>query len=258
MTTDKPLLEVRNLRKSFGGVQAVQDISFSVPTNSVLALIGPNGAGKSTLLNLMSGTFQPNYGEVWLDGRNLVGVPAHKRVKFGVARTFQSIRLFKQLSVIENVLAGFHTHHTIPFWQYVFPANAFELDEKNCHDQAMELLEFVDLSSFAEKRAGSLSYGQQRMLEIARAMATKPKLLMLDEPAAGLNSAEVDFLLSRLQQITRREITLIVVEHNMDLVMSVADHVYVMDHGEYLFQGPPEVVQSNPKVITAYLGGEFV
>ncbi|MBL8382965.1 MAG: ABC transporter ATP-binding protein [Burkholderiales bacterium] len=252
------LLEARALRKSFGGVRAVEGISLAVPERAIFAVIGPNGAGKSTLMNLLSGTYQPDSGELLFAGRQLVGLPAHRRVRLGLARTFQKIRLFKQLTLLDNVLAGFHIHHRIPAWQYLLPAAAFWRDWTRCREEGMALLEFVGLADRAFERAGALAYGQQRMLEIARALATGPKLFMLDEPAAGLNSAEVGFLLQRLIDIRARGITVVVVEHNMDLVMNVADHVFVMDHGEYLFQGKPREVQDNPQVIEAYLGGEFV
>ena len=251
------LLGGKSLHKSFGGVRAVHDITFSVPENSIFAIIGPNGAGKSTLLNLLSGTYQPDAGSLEFNGVELIGIPAHRRVRLGMARTFQKIRLFKQLSLLDNVLAGFHIHHQVPAWQYLLPAAAFWRDWTRCREQGLALLDFVGLADQAMQRAGSLAYGQQRMLEIARALATQPKLFMLDEPAAGLNSAEVAFLLKRLEDIRGRGITVVVVEHNMDLVMKVADHVFVMDHGEFLFEGAPKAVQSNPKVIEAYLGGEF-
>ena len=251
------LLEARGLSKSFGGVRAVRDISLAIPEQSIFALIGPNGAGKSTLLNLLSGIYQPDAGALSFAGADLIGLPAHRRVRLGIARTFQKIRLFKQLTVLENVLAGFHIHHEIPAWQYVVPGSAAGRDRSRCRAEAEELLAFVGLAARAGERAGSLPYGQQRMLEIARSLATRPRLFMLDEPAAGLNGAEVAFLLQRLEDIGRRGITVVVVEHNMDLVMNVAHRVFVMDYGEHLFEGSPREVQANPRVIEAYLGGEF-
>ena len=245
-------LRAANISKSFGGVHAVQNVSIEVPENSIFALIGPNGAGKSTLLNLLSGIYQPDAGQLYFQEQDLIGLPAHRRVRLGLARTFQKIRLFKQLTLLENVRAGFHIHQDAPFWEYLLRGNTGRF-----HKEALELLEFVGLAARAHERAGALPYGQQRMLEIARALATRPRLFMLDEPAAGLNAAEMEFLLGRLEQMRSRGITVLVVEHNMDLVMNVAQRVFVMDHGVALFEGAPRDVQANPAVIAAYLGGEF-
>jgi branched-chain amino acid transport system ATP-binding protein len=249
MTT---LLKAQKLNKSFGGVRAVHDVSVQVPEGSIFALIGPNGAGKSTLLNLLSGIYQPDFGSLFFDEVDLIELPAHRRVRLGIARTFQKIRLFKQLSLLQNVLAGFHIHQDVPLWKCFLPGGIGRF-----RDEALELLAFVGLANRANDRAGALPYGQQRMLEIARALATRPKLFMLDEPAAGLNAAEVEFLLKRLESINKRNITVLVVEHNMDLVMNVAQRVCVMDHGVVLLEGTPREVQANPRVIEAYLGGEF-
>jgi ABC-type branched-subunit amino acid transport system ATPase component len=245
------------LYKRFGGVQAVRDISLAVPAGGVFAIIGPNGAGKSTLLNLMSGIYQPDAGRLVFDGVDLVGEPAHRRVRRGMARTFQKIRLFKQLSVLENVIAGFHLHHDIPPWHYIAHGAAFRRDRARCRDEAERLLAFVGLQRRARVLAGSLPYGEQRALEIARALATSPRLLMVDEPAAGLNAAEVEMLLDRIGLLRARGVTVVVVEHNMDLVMKVADRVLVMDYGQYLFEGTPSEVQANPAVVAAYLGADF-
>jgi len=245
-------LRAERLNKSFGGVAAVQNVSIAVPQGAIFALIGPNGAGKSTLLNLLSGIYQPDSGSLQFDETNLIGSPAHERVRLGIARTFQKIRLFKQLTLLENVLAGFHVHQDLPLWKCFLPGGVGRF-----RDEAMDLLAFVGIGNRANDRAGALPYGQQRMLEIARALATRPRLFMLDEPAAGLNAAEVDFLLKRLEKINQRNVTVLVVEHNMDLVMNVAQRVFVMDHGVALFEGTPREVQANSRVIEAYLGGEF-
>src|SRR5262249_28665110 len=211
------------LSKNFGGVRAVKDVSLAVAPATVFAIIGPNGAGKSTLLNLISGVHAPDAGTVMFDSRDLTALPPHARVRHGLARTFQKIRLFKQLSVVDNVVAGFHARHRIPPWQYVWHGEAFRADRARCRAEAAELLAFVGLSGRAQALAGALSYGEQRMLEIARALATAPRLLLIDEPAAGLNAAEVEALLERIRVLRQRGVTVVVVEHNMDLVMNGAD-----------------------------------
>ena len=252
------LFSAKGLHKSFGGVRAVRDVSFEIPAGAVFAIIGPNGAGKSTMLNLISGVYQPDSGALNFAGTDLGGLPAHRRVRLGIARTFQKIRLFKQLSVLENVVAGFHIHHDIPAWQYLVHAGAFQRDHARCRAEALELLAFVGRAGRRDTLAGSLSYGEQRMLEFARALATKPKLLLIDEPAAGLSASEVDSLLDRIITTRDRGVTVVVVEHNMDLVMNVADRVLVMDYGQHLFEGVPADVQKNEAVVAAYLGGELM
>jgi ABC-type branched-subunit amino acid transport system ATPase component len=252
------LFRASGLCKSFGGVRAVRDISFKITQGIVFAVIGPNGAGKSTLLNLIGGIHQPDTGTMSLDGVDLVGMSPYRRVRHGLARTFQKIRLFRQLSTLENVIAGYHTQHAIPAWQYVFHASKFRADARRCRDQAVELLDFVGLQHRAHITAGSLSYGEQRLLEIARALATAPRLLMIDEPAAGLNPAEVAALLRRIVHLRDRGVTVLMVEHNMDLVMTVADRVLVMDYGQQLFEGAPADVQAHPDVIAAYLGANVL
>jgi ABC-type branched-subunit amino acid transport system ATPase component len=252
------LFRAQGLCKNFGGVRAVHEISFDIAPGIVFAVIGPNGAGKSTLLNLMSGIYQPDAGMMSLAGIDLVGMSAPRRVRYGIGRTFQKIRLFKQLSALENVIAGYHTRHAIPAWQYVFPAAAFREDARKCRGEAIELLDFVGLKHRGHITAGSLAYGEQRLLEIARALATAPRLLMIDEPAAGLNPAEVAALLRRIASLRDRGVTVLMVEHNMDLVMTVADRILVMDYGQQLFEGTPADVQAHPDVIAAYLGANVL
>ncbi|MEA2930800.1 MAG: branched-chain amino acid transport system ATP-binding protein livM [Hyphomicrobiales bacterium] len=252
------LLSAHSLHKSFGGVRAVRDVSFDIPSGVVFAIIGPNGAGKSTMLNLISGVYQPDSGSLSFDGQDLAGLPSHRRVRLGIARTFQKIRLFKQLSVLDNVVAGFHIHHDIPAWQYLVHGPSFRRDQARCHDEAMDLLNFMGLSARRHTLAGFLPYGEQRMLEFARALATKPRLFLIDEPAAGLNASEVDRLLDRILTIRQNGVTVVVVEHNMELVMNVADRVLVMDYGQHLFEGVPTDVQKNAAVVSAYLGGELM
>jgi len=255
---EQVLFRASGLCKNFGGIRAVRDISFKIAPRIVFAVIGPNGAGKSTLLNLMSGIYQTDAGTMSLDGIDLVGMKPHRRVRYGLARTFQKIRLFRQLSALENVIAGYHTQHVIPAWQYVIHGTGFRADARRCRDQASDLLDFVGLHHRAHILAGSLSYGEQRLLEIARALATAPRLLMIDEPAAGLNPAEVTALLRRIARLRDRGVTVLMVEHNMDLVMSVADRVLVMDYGQQLFEGIPADVQTHPDVIAAYLGANVL
>lgn len=256
--TGAVLFRAQGLCKNFGGVRAVRDISFAVAPGMVFAVIGPNGAGKSTLINLMSGIYQPDAGTMSLDGIDLIGMSAQRRVRHGLARTFQKIRLFKQLSVLENVIAGYHTRHAVPVWQYVFHGAAFREDARRCGDEAIELLDFVGLSHRAHITAGALAYGERRLLEIARALATAPRLLMIDEPAAGLNPTEVAALLRRIAGLRDRGLTVLLVEHNMDLVMNVADRILVMDYGQQLFTGAPADVQAHPDVIAAYLGANVL
>jgi len=256
MTAPAPsaLLQARGLCRSFGGVRAVHDITFEMPTGTVFAIIGPNGAGKSTLLNLLSGVLRPDAGTVAFGGADLTDTPAHRRVRHGIARTFQKIRLFKQLSAHDNVVAGCHVHCAIPAWQYVVHGRAFAQNQARCRDEAARLLAFMGLGGRAQVAAGALSYGERRMLEIARALATAPRLLMLDEPAAGLNAGEVEALVDRLQTLRQNGLAVLVVEHNMDLVMTIANRVLVIDYGQPLFEGPPAAVQAHPGVIAAYLG----
>jgi ABC-type branched-subunit amino acid transport system ATPase component len=253
--TAKALLVAERLNKSFGGVHAVRDISLTIRTGAIHAVIGPNGAGKSTLLNLLSGVYRPDSGSVGFEGADLTHLRAHRRVRYGIARTFQKIRLFRHLSALANVVAGFHLRHDIPVWQYLLHGAAFRRDRDRCRNEAMNLLAFMGLAERAQVTAGALSYGEQRMLEIARALATKPRLLLVDEPAAGLNAAEVDMLLARLSALRDDGLTLLVVEHNMDLVMQLADRILVIDYGQYLFEGSAAEVQAHAGVIDAYLGG---
>jgi branched-chain amino acid transport system ATP-binding protein len=252
------LLSVRGVTKSFGGVRAVRDLSCDIAAGSVFAIIGPNGAGKSTMLNLISGIHQPDSGSLNLGGHDLGGLPAHRRARLGIARTFQKVRLFRQLSALDNVIAGFHMHHDIPAWQYVIHGKAFRCSQARCRAEAMDLLAFAGLAGRRDTLAGALPYGEQRMLEFARALATRPRLLLIDEPAAGLNPLEVDRLLDRIRVIRSDGVTVVLVEHNMDLVMNVAERILVMDYGQRLFEGMPTEVQRHPAVVAAYLGGELM
>jgi branched-chain amino acid transport system ATP-binding protein len=251
------LLRTQGLSKRFGGVHAVRNISLAVPERSIFAIIGPNGAGKSTLLNLLSGIYPADTGAMLFADVDVTRLAAHRRVRHGIGRTFQKIRLFKHLSVLDNVLAGFHIRCDLAAWQYVIHGGAFRHYQARCREEATRLLAFMGLKERAQVLAGALSYGEQRMLEIARALATAPRLLMIDEPAAGLNAAEVETLLQRIQMLRVSGLTVLIVEHNMDLVMQIADRVLVIDYGQYVFEGAPAEVQSHAGVIAAYLGGEI-
>jgi branched-chain amino acid transport system ATP-binding protein len=251
------VLEAKAISKHFGGVKAVDQLSLRVPEDSITAVIGPNGAGKSTLFNVLTGLHAPDTGTIVLDGEDITGHQPHETNRKGLARTFQKIRPFKRLTVLHNVVIGFHTERETSLWQTVLRSSAYNRDASKSTEQAMELLDFVGLADLPDKLASTLSYSKQRMLEIARAMATHPRVLLLDEPAAGLNTEEASELVGMLRGIRERGIALVVVEHNMDLVMNVAQRVFVMHHGVPLFEGTPREVQANPLVIEAYLGGEF-
>ena len=249
-----PLLEAKRLRKSFGGVKAVQDISLAIPDKSIFAVIGPNGAGKSTMMNLLSGTYQPDSGELLFDGREMVGMPSHQRVRLGLARTFQKIRLFKQLSLLDNVLAGFHIHHKVPAWQYLIPAGAFQRDWRRTREEGMALLEFVGLADRALQRAGSLAYGQQRMLEIARTLLQDPQLIMLDEPSIGLAPKMVDTVFANVQLLRDQGKAVLMVEQNVKKALSVSDRACVMELGAVRIQDQADRLMQDERVARLYLG----
>jgi branched-chain amino acid transport system ATP-binding protein len=256
---EEPLLQTERLRKEFGGLVAVDDVDFTVPANGIVSLIGPNGAGKTTFFNMLTGVYKPNAGRVVFAGEEMTGKPPHAFTQRGIGRTFQDIRLFQNMTALENVLVGMHVRLKGNLFEAIVRTPRVRTEEAEARVRARELLEFSGLVRKDGVIGRNLSYGDQRRLEVARALATQPKLLLLDEPTAGMNPQETaDFttFVGRLRD--ERHLAVLLIEHDMRVVMGVSDRVTVLDYGEKIAEGTPQEIQKNERVIEAYLGAAAV
>lgn len=252
------ILETKNITIRFGGLTAVHDFSIAVPKGSIVSLIGPNGAGKTTCFNIVTGFYRPTEGKVLFEGKEITGMKPHQVCAAGIARTFQNIRLFYNETVLQNVMIGCHVKQKYPWWAAPLNLPGFRAEERAIKEKSLSLLASVGLEKVANEKADSLPYGDQRRLEIARALATEPKFLLLDEPAAGMNPQESSELMAFIRKIRDAfGLTILLIEHDMKVVMGISEHIWVLDYGVLIAEGDPESIRSNPRVIEAYLGEEY-
>ena len=248
------MLTLQSVSKRFGGLEVLQDVSIEVPAGGIFGLIGPNGAGKTTVFNLVTGLYTPTGGRVAFEGRDLAGLRPHAITRLGIARTFQNIRVFREMTLVQNVVVGMHRHLPYGPLALLLATPRFRETERSAHERALELLSWVRLDDRADEIADELSYGDQRKLELARALATGPKLLMLDEPVAGMNTTEKTELMRVIEAVRQRGYTVFLIEHDMRFVMGLCEHVAVLNFGRIISAGGPDHVRNDPQVIEAYLG----